>query len=560
MPRLGSARLTSPLLFPHQPLTLWIYNIFSSEPPGTGSLRYLFEDCALDTSRRELHRAGEVVAVAPQVFDLLHYLICNRERVVSKDDLIAAIWEGRAVSDAALTTRLNVARGAIGDSGEEQRLIKTLPRKGVRFVATVREAPVAAEAATQTHLPNPQGVIGDFADKPSIAILPFTNLSSDPEQEYFADGMVEDIITGLSRSRSLFVIARQSTFVYKGKPIDIKQVRHDLGVRYVLEGSIRRAGDRVRITGKLIEADAGVHLWADQFDGELEDIFRLQDQVTGRVIGAIAPQLERAEIERARRKPTESLRAYDYYLRALSCVYRFTRKEHDEGFGLARTAREIDSEFARAYALGANLLMYRKSFGWRKDADQERIDTRRLARRAIQLDRNDPLVLAEAGQALGYVVGELEEGASLVLQAVELDPNLAVARFWAGWAHLWLGNVEAGLEQFQLSLRLNPLDPRIYGPQTGVAFANFFAGRDLEAVSWARTALAQQPRFLGAWSILAASHAMAGRIDEAKTACAHLMELNPGLRVSTIKSRGPFRRAPGAERLMQALRIAGMPE
>jgi TolB-like protein len=521
-------------------------------------VRYLFEDCALDTDRRELHRGGKAVAVAPQVFDLLDFLIRNRERVVSKDDLIAAIWEGRAVSEAALTTRLNVARSAIGDSGDEQRLIKTLPRKGIRFIGTVREASVAADieiasAGLAKSMPA-------FSDKPAIAILPFANLSSDPDQEYFADGMVEDIITGLSRSRSLLVIARQSSFVYKGKQVDIQQIGRDLGVRFVLEGSVRKAGNRVRITGKLIDADAGVHLWADQFDGELENIFGLQDQVTVRVIGAIAPQLERAEIERAERKPTESLRAYDYYLRALSSNYRFTRDENDEAFELARIAREIDPEFARAHALGASLLMYRKSFGWRKDVDQERLETGRLARRAIQLDRNDPLVLAMAGQALGYVLGEVQEGATLIFRAVELDPNLAVARSWAGWAHLWLGHVEAGLEQFQLNLRLNPIDPRIYGAQTGVAFANFFAGRDDEAASWARTAIGQQPRFLGAWSILAASHAMAGRIDEAKVACARLMQLNPALRVSSIKSRGPFRGTPGAERLTQALRIAGMPE
>jgi TolB-like protein len=225
-------------------------------------VRYLFEDCALDTDRRELHRGGKAVAVAPQVFDLLDFLIRNRERVVSKDDLIAAIWEGRAVSEAALTTRLNVARSAIGDSGDEQRLIKTLPRKGIRFIGTVREASVAADVEIAS--PGPAKSMPAFSDKPAIAILPFANLSSDPDQEYFADGMVEDIITGLSRSRSLLVIARQSSFVYKGRQVDIQQIGRDLGVRFVLEGSVRKAGNRVRITGKLIDADAGVHLWADQ--------------------------------------------------------------------------------------------------------------------------------------------------------------------------------------------------------------------------------------------------------------------------------------------------------
>ena len=273
-------------------------------------MRYLFEEYAFDTDRRELHRGSEVVSVAPQVFDLLDYLIRNRERVVSKDDLINAIWNGRIVSDAALTTRLNAARNAIGDSGEEQRLIKTLPRKGFRFVGTVREEAQRPESAaitdSQVEAPNP---ILTLPDKPSIAVLPFTNLSSDPEQEYFADGMVEDIITALSRFRSLFVIARNSSFTYKGKAVDVRQVGRELGVRYVLEGSVRKAGGQVRVAGQLVDATTGTHLWADRFDGAAEDIFDLQDQVTVSVVGAISPQLEPAEIDRARRKPPESLEA-----------------------------------------------------------------------------------------------------------------------------------------------------------------------------------------------------------------------------------------------------------
>ena len=211
-------------------------------------MRYIFENYAIDTDRRELNRGADVVSVAPQVFDLLDYLIRNRERVVSKDDLIKAIWNGRSVSDAALTTRLNVARSAIGDSGDEQRLIKTLPRKGFRFVGQVREAQGPAGATVTGNLEQEPKPALPLPDKPSIAVLPFSNLSSDPEQEYFADGMVEDIITGLSRSRSLFVIARNSTFTYKGKAVDIKQVVRELGVRYVLEGSVRKSGNRVRIT------------------------------------------------------------------------------------------------------------------------------------------------------------------------------------------------------------------------------------------------------------------------------------------------------------------------
>jgi len=245
-------------------------------------LRYLFEEYAFDTDRRELHRGADVVSVAPQVFDMLDYLIRNRERVVSKDELINAIWNGRSVSDAALTTRLNVARTAIGDSGEEQRLIKTLPRKGFRFVGMVREANQPSDAVLVSGgpvgSPTPSFPVPNC---PSIAVLPFVNLSSDPQQEYFADGIVEDITTALARFRGMFVIARNSSFTYKGKAVDVKQVGRELGVRYLLEGSVRKAGNHVRIAGQLIDAETGAHLWADRFDGALKDVFNLQGNCPG---------------------------------------------------------------------------------------------------------------------------------------------------------------------------------------------------------------------------------------------------------------------------------------
>src|SRR6516165_3963370 len=280
-------------------------------------LRYLFEDYAFDTDRRELHRGADVVSVAPQVFDLLDYLIRNRERVVSKDDLINAVWNGRSVSDAALTTRLNVARSAIGDSGEEQRLVKTLPRKGFRFVGQVREAREAAR-------PNPGAapeIVPPLPDKPSIAVLPFENMSGDPEQEYFVDGLVEEIITALSRFKLLFVIARNSSFTFKGKAVDIKEVGRRLGWRYVLEGSVRKAAGKVRIACQLIDAVTGAHIWADRFERDLTDVFALQDEVTVAVVSAIQPKLLQAEIALATRRRPENLTAYDCYLRGMQQFY-----------------------------------------------------------------------------------------------------------------------------------------------------------------------------------------------------------------------------------------------
>ena len=280
-------------------------------------MRFDFGDCVLDLDRRELARASRPISVGPQVFDVLVYLIQNRERVVSKDDLIEAVWRGRIVSDSTLASHINGVRKAIGDSGEDQNLVRTLPRKGFRFIGEVTETP-SSTAVGATRTASDKGHAPDLAlpDRPSIAVLPFQNLSGDPDQEYFADGMVEDIIAALSRMRWLFVIARNSSFTYKGRSVDVKQVGRELGVRYVLEGSVRKAGNRVRIAGELIDASTGMDLWANRFEGGLDDIFDLQDRIAESVVGAITPKLEHAEIERAKRKPTENLDSYDYFCAA----------------------------------------------------------------------------------------------------------------------------------------------------------------------------------------------------------------------------------------------------
>src|SRR6202045_1151856 len=375
----------------------------SEAAQGIGSLRYLFEEYAFDTDRRELHRGADVVSVAPQVFDLLDYLIRNRERVVSKDNLINAIWNGRSVSDAALTTRLNVARGAIGDSGEDKRLIKTLPRKGFRFVGQVLEAQGAAGAAAADNPEEPPKPALTLPDKPSIAVLPFTNLSGDPEQDYFADGMAEDIITALSHFKALFVIARNSSFTYKGRAVDVKQVGRELGVRYVLEGSVRKAANRVRITGQLVDTATGAHLWAERFDGGLGDIFDLQDQVTESVVGAIAPAVEKAEIERAKRKPTESLDAYTLYLRGLARLYQFgNRQANDEALRLFNSAIELDPDFAAAYGRAAFCYVIAKNNGWISDTANAIAEVKRLAQRGVGLGKDDAMALAAGGDALGF--------------------------------------------------------------------------------------------------------------------------------------------------------------
>jgi TolB-like protein len=421
-------------------------------------LRYLFEEYAFDTERRELHRGADVVSLAPQVFDLLDYLIRNRERVVSKDDLINAIWNGRIVSDAALTTRLNVARSAIGDSGEEQRLIKTLPRKGFRFVGQVREAqgPAGVEVTdSQEESPKPALTL---PNKPSIAVLPFANLSSDPEQEYFADGIVDDIITALSHFKALFVIARNSSFTYKWRAVDVKQIGRELGVRYVLEGSVRKAAKRVRITGQLVDTATGAHLWANRIDGGIGDIFDLQDQVTESVVGAIAPAVEKAEIERAKRKPTESLDAYSLYLRGLARFYQFAdRQANDEALRLFNSAIELDPDFASAYGRAALCYVYAKGNGWISGTPNQIAEVTRIAQRAVELGKDDAFALTAGGHALAYVVRDLEVGAALIDRALVVNSNLAVAWSSGGWVKTWLGEPEAAIECFARAMRLSPL-------------------------------------------------------------------------------------------------------
>ena len=277
-------------------------------------MHYHFENYVLDTDRRELRRGDDLVAVEPQVFDLLEYLIRCRERVITKDDLMAAIWHGRVVSESALTTRINSVRTAIGDNGDSQHLIKTLRGKGLRFVGAVREA--MPSATKQSELAAASLSPRSLSDQPSIAVLPFVNLSGDPEQEYFADGMTEEIITALARFKSLFVIARNSSFTYRGRSVDIKQIARELGVRYILEGSVRKANDRVRITGQLIVAESGTHIWAERFERRLADIFDLQDEISENIVGAVEPEILSAEMRRARGKRPDNLAAYDCVLRA----------------------------------------------------------------------------------------------------------------------------------------------------------------------------------------------------------------------------------------------------
>jgi adenylate cyclase len=407
---------------------------------------------------------------------------------------------------------------------------------------------------TARHLPLP--------DKPSIAVLPFENMSGDPEQEYFADGMVEDITTALSHFKALFVIARNSSFTYKGRAVDVKQVGRELGVRYVLEGSVRKAADRVRITGQLVDAATGAHLWADRFDGGLGDIFDLQDKVTESVVGAIAPAVERAEIERTKRRPTESLDAYALYLRGVARYYQYgSQQANGEALRLFNGAIELDPDFAAAYGRAASCYLFAKTMGWISVTPNEIAEVKRLAQRAVELGKDDAIALAASGYSLAFVDLDLGVAAGLIDRALVLNSNLAEAWSNGGWVKNWLGDPESAIERFARAMRLSPLDPRATEMRVGTAHAHFFLGHYDEAASWAAMASQDNPDFQPGLRIVAAGNAMAGRTEQAQKAVARLRQLNPALRVSTLKNvLGPYRRAEDLSRYEKGLRQAGLPE
>src|SRR5712691_5731761 len=520
-----------------------------------GNLLYVFDNCVLDTERRELRRGANAISLQPQVFDLLEYLIRNRERVVSKDDLIAGIWGGRIVSESALITRINAARAAIGDSGAEQRSIKTLPRKGVGFIANVREQQALeanATAVVQPGLPLP--------DMPSIAVLPFQEMSGDPGQDYFADGVVDEIITALSRFRQLFVIARNSSFTYKGRSVDVKQVGRELGVRYVLEGSVRKAASRVRITAQLIDAIRGTHLWADRIDGTFGDIFDLQDQVTENVVGSLAPKIEQAEIERTKHKPTDSLDAYDCYLRAMMYFHRWTGESISDAMRLFYRAIELDPGFASAHGLTAWCYVRRKLSGWMEDPAREMAELERLARRASELAGDDAVALFSAGWALVQTSSDAEAGAAMIDRALTVNPNIPAAWLVGGWTKIYLGEPETAIGFFARAIRLNPLDPLIARMHTGIAAAQFLAGHYKEAAFSAETALRQHPNDLPLLRVAAASHALVEQMPDAKRNIARICHLNPALRLSGVAELAPCRRPEDVSRYVDGMRRAGLPE
>jgi adenylate cyclase len=436
---------------------------------------------------------------------------------------------------------------AFDDLGDQQ--VKNIPQP-IR-VYRVQAATPAVQPAAALALP----------DKPSIAVLPFQNMSGDPEQEYFVDGMVEEIITALSRIRWLFVIARNSSFTYKGQSVDVKQVGRELGVRYVLEGSVRKAGNRVRITGQLIETATSTHIWADRLDGTLDDIFELQDQVANGVVSAIEPRLRLAEIERASRKPAESLTAYDLYLRALALSHQFTPESLDEAIAVSRRAMEIDPSYAPAVALFLFCFAWRQDFGWAELRGPHIDEAVRLAKRTLASKSDDPDVLFTIGQCLAYFAREHAAGVALIERSLTLNPNCAQAWVASGYVNLFRNRPGPAIDALQRASRLSPLDPMDHTVKFALGIAHLLSQRYEEALEWADRALVQKPGFLSAMSLRAVACGHLGRLDEGREWIARLRELVPDLTVASMSDYlAGFAVTEYVAVFAEGLRRAGLPE
>lgn len=501
---------------------------------GLGVPPICFEDYSLDPDRRELRRGSDLVAVEPQVFDLLAYLIGNRDRVLAKDDLMAAVWRGRIVSESTLTSRINAARKAIGDTGEAQRLIRTYARKGVRFIGEVRESP--QPPISEPDAPPALSPLPDTRGKPCVAVLPFVNLGGDSEQEYFSDGITEDIITALSRHRSLLVIARNSTFALKGQSGDVRRIGIDLGAAYLVQGSVRRVGQRVRITAQLVETENGRQIWAEQYDRGLDEIFEVQDEITATIVARLEPEVGNAERSRTERNPPRIFNAWDFFRLGTKHFYKSTADDNREAQRLFRRAIELDPTLAEAHGfLSYSIVLSMVYFDVEPD-DALIEEAVEIARKGVTLDERDAAVRFMYGRALlaqrhyREALGELEA-------AVELNPNLAVVYCGLGDSLAYEGRISEAIPYFQRAINLSPHDPLRWAFYSYGALAYLFAREFDLAEDWARKATRIPNCHYWGFAHRVAALGYLQRADELKTALAELRRIKPDFSCKLARKR-----------------------
>ena len=511
---------------------------------------FLFEAFRLDRQARVLFRRGETGAFVPIVvgsraFEVLDVLVGRAGDLVSRDEFMAAVWPATAVEDTNLNMQIAALRRVLDEGRADGSCIQTIPGRGYRFAVPVTRVVADASARQPSGAP-------PLPDKPSIAVMPFQNMSGDPEQEYFADGMVEEVITALSRITWLFVIARNSSFTYKGQAVDVKRVGQELGVRYVLEGAVRKAAGRVRISAQLIDATTGEHLWADRFDGLLEDIFELQDKVAVSVAGVIEPTLEAAETRRAAYRPTHDLTAFDLYLRARRELNASVAKNSiDRALDLLGQAMERDPQYGPALAWAAHCHRWLEVSGCTADPEAARRTSMELARRALRSAPDDPHVLGLAALAFGYFGEDVDVALRLIDRCLALNPSFAHGWYWSGLLRVFAGQPDPALKQFETYLGLSPRDR---GPTylNGIGEAHFFARRFDEAAANLLASLELAPTFPVTYRVLASCYVHMGRLDEARETVRRLRAITPAVMEPATRYRNPELR----ELFLSGLRMA----
>jgi TolB-like protein/Tfp pilus assembly protein PilF len=531
-------------------------------------LQFTFEGHVVDTNTRELRRGREPVTVEPQVLDLLIYLIENRDRLVTRDDLIASVWRGRNVSDSSLSSRIHAARKAIGDSGRDQKLIRTVARRGLRFVGTLETpaggppaptgdrgtAPIdsnvfMAAKAEPRHAP-------PISDRRVIAVLPFTNMSNDPEQDYFSDGISEDLITALSKLRWFFVIARNSSFTYKGKAVHIKQVGEELGAGYVVEGSVRKSGGRVRITAQLNDVASGSHVWADRYDREVTSVFSVQDEITEAIVSAIEPQLHAAEDCRARSKAPSNMDAWELVMRALSHYSKLTPQDHAMSREYLEKAIALDPNYCQALGVLSTSYTFSAHMGW-LEAEVVVPLAEEAALAAVRIDSEDPWAHHALGAAY-LITRRFDDALSEIELALRLNPSFSHAQNYYAAALAFSGRWKEAVEAVKRALRLSPRDP-LLALNYGSASLAYYLGRSYdEAIRQAQTAIRLQADYASAYRVLVAAAGMAGQTELAASALQALRRAHPNISRDWIATHVPIKLDSDRAHYLEGFRRAGL--
>jgi TolB-like protein/Tfp pilus assembly protein PilF len=501
-----------------------------------------FGPFVFERSSGTLTRDGRPVQLGGRAAALLGALAAA-EGPVSKDVLIEAAWPGTIVEEGNLSVQIAGLRKVLGPAPDGGEWIATVPRVGYRLTRLAQAAPAPTTADAM----------------PALAVLPFANLGGDVQEDYFGDGIVEEIITALSRFRSFAVISRNSTFVYKGRAVDVREVSRDLGASYVLEGSVRRAGTRLRIGAQLVDGANGAHLWAQAFEGTIEDVFDVQDRITEGVVAIIEPQIQQAEMERSRRKRPDSLDAYDLYLRSRPFHYGGLPIQNAEGIALLERAVAISPDYAQALAMLSDSLQHRIGMGWPELTPNDRERCLEFAYRALDNALNDATVLAHGAMALITVARDYERGVLTAQRALEANPNSVIVGVIVGIVYLHCGKLEDTLTILQRALRLSPGDPAAFLPLTGIAHAHMALGNYHEALSWADRSLALNRHFDPSLWILTAGNALLGRMDLARGFLSQLMQMAPEITVSGIRNGQPAKDPERMRAILEGLSLAGLP-